>query len=498
MAVPFPPIASWVNGQIKVPLAPLATNALEKTYLTADMVVGTAMTVKSQKGFHVTTNEPLIIGEIGDEITELVETTTSSSPSTITLNSASIFAHKAGTPVYLIKFDQIEFSHSSTLTGSKSVLTANSGLYSIQPDKAEFILDETEFTTGFYFVRFKESVGSTFSDYSDGIEVGVWERNTVGFMITRALRNLGLELSENVTLNDCYEWLTKGMTATQGKLFRWPEHMSYNTIIGQAQRGTQVLAMPTDTYDTETNKSIIGVRIGDNTNLQYLDPVTFDNQMVDVRVTQVRSQASQNDSSLDVDNSYDFFDGSASAPSTASVYVANVKDTFTYTGVTRDDASGGSAAFTGIPTSGEDAIGQTTAVDVYVWQNEREGIPRWFTVRNGNLEWWPLVDGNEDNANIYMDYSKVATTINSDRDVIDYQRFDFLQSFLTWRMWCKGKNNGELDKRSAWYTDYKEELNDAIRTLPPNNLYKQGPKINRMRKHGPFRASLQNIPISDQ
>jgi len=251
--------------------------------------------------------------------------------------------------------------------------------------------------------------------------------------------------------------------------------------------------MPTDAYDTETNKSILAVRVGDNKNLNYLDPVTFDNQMQGVRVTQVRTAASSGDASLAVDNSYDFDDSG-----TLTAYVSGSKDSFKYTGVTRDDASGATAAFTGITTSGDDSIENTLALDTYIWQNEEEGVPLWYTVRNGAIEYWPLVDGNEDNANVYMDYSKVATTINSDRDTIDFQRFDFLQSYLTWRIWCKAKNDGEMDKRSGWYQDYKEELNDAIRTLPPNNLYKTGPKINRMLKGGPRKGSLQNLSVSDQ
>src|SRR3990167_3273298 len=177
----MPPNLVWKNRQLLVQLSPLIDNAIEATFLSADMAVGTVVTVRNQNGFHATTNQPIVIGTLGSEITELVESTTSTAPSTITLASTSVFAHYAGDPVYLIKYNQIEFSHATTLTGSKTVLTANSGLYSITPSKFVFVLDETEFTSGYYFARFKESVGGTFSGYSDGIQYGTWDRASVGY-----------------------------------------------------------------------------------------------------------------------------------------------------------------------------------------------------------------------------------------------------------------------------------------------------------------------------
>jgi len=491
MAVSFKPIVFWENGQLKVPIAPLIDNALETTYLSADMAVGTAMAVKSQKGFHATTNQPIIIGRLGSETTEIVESTTSSAPSTITLASTSVFAHNTGDPVYLIKFNQIEFSHATTLTGSKTALTANSGLYTIQPDKEYFVLDETEFTSGYYFARFKESVGSTFSDYSDAVEFNVQERNSVGYMVKRVLNDLQVSLSEKLTLLDCYEWINSGLKYIQGKLKRWPEHYSYNAVLGQVSRGTNVITMPTDAYDTETNKSIIALRIGDNKQLVYLPPSRFDNEMEGVKVTQVRTEATSGGTTLEIDNSYDFADSGS-----VNIYISGTKYNITYTGVTRSATAG---VLTGVPASGDGSISVTIPVDTYVWQDEDEGLPTFFTVRNGNIEFYPLADGNEDNQNLYGDYTKVVTAVDTDRDTIDYQRYDMVQDYLTWRVKMKTQKNGELDMNDGWFFSFKEKLNDAIRTLPQNNKFPMRPTINRMLKR-PIRniKSLQDINIDDQ
>ena len=63
----------------------------------------------------------------------------------------------------------------------------------------------------------------------------------------------------------------------------------------------------------------------------------------------------------------------------------------------------------------------------------------------------------------------------------------------------KSRNNGNLDIQDGYYTEYKEKLLDAIRTLPQNNLFKFRPTINRMMKRGlDGRADLQRLSIDSQ
>lgn len=423
------------------------------------------------------------------ENAEILTTHSSTAPSgsTVTLASNTVNTHYAGEKVYRIEFNQVEISNATTLTGSKSVVATSA----LSADKQVLAYLDTANSSGYYFGRFKNSVAGTFGSYSDGIAYGSWTRNAVGYIIDRALRDLKLSFSELIDLFDCYEWINEGLEYIQGKLKRWPEHYSYNAVLGQVQRGTNVQAMPTDAYDLETNKSIIGLRIGTDKNLEYLDPKTFDNQLTNVAVTQVTTQATSGQTTLAINNSYDFADSG-----TVSVYISGTKYSITYTGVTRSTTSG---VLTGVPASGAGSITVTIAVNTYVWQNETEGTPIWFTVRNSNIEFWPLADANHDNANMFSDYAKVATKVDSDGDTIDFQRYGMVQSFLTWRMKMKVRNNGDLDMNDGYFMQFKEKLNDAIRTLPQNNVFPTRPNINRMYKRLPLRkADIQDLQIGEQ
>ena len=485
----MPPILRHRNGKLYIDSAQLVSDALQFSYLSEPAVVGDAQVfIQDYTGF--LDNQILLLEDFGSETAEIV--TVNGTPTVNTgcvTDAVLVRSHPVGSKVYILDFNQIELSHATTATGSKTLLTTTlgSGLVTLQADTKIQVYNEAEFTSGYYFARYKHSISGVFSSYSDALVYGGWDKNTVGYMIDRALRDVGEMLSEKVTRFDCYEWINTCLKLIQGKLKRWPEHYSYNAVLGQISRGDNTLTMPTDAYDTETNKSVIAMRVGDGDRLQYLSPSDFDSKMGTALTTQVTTQAVAAQTTLEIDNSYDFEDSG-----TVNVYISGTKYAITYTGVTRSATAG---ILTGVPASGTGSISVTIAVDTNVWQDEVEGIPAYFTVRNGVIETWPLADGSNDNKNLYADYSKVITMCDSDGDTIDAQRFDFVQDNLTWRVKMKARNNGVLDMQDGYYLMYKEKLLDAIRTLPGNNVFRITPSLNRI---GNTRTSLPSrFPPSD-
>lgn len=498
------PSLEHYNSKLRLSNTQLQTDALQSSFLAEPAVAGDAQIfLQDYTGF--LDNQILLIEDFGAETAEIV--TVNGNPTVnggAILDAVLVRPHPVGCKVYILEFDQVEFSHATTVAGSKTTLTTTlgTGLVALQADTKVQIYNETQFSSGYYFARYKHSISGVFSDYTDPLVYGGWTGNTVGYMIERALRDVGEELSTKVTRFDCYEWINTGIRQIQGKLKRWPEHYSYNAVLGQLQRGDNTTAMPTDAYDTETNKSLIALRIGTNGKLVYLSPGDFEELISGVRHTTVTSQATAGQTTLTVDNSYDFDDAGY-----VSVYVNNTKYSIHYTGVTR--GTGGTGILTGIPVAGTGSITVTIPVATDVWQNELEGTPNWFTVRNAQIETWPLVDSAHDNANIYGDYAKVATSVDSDGDVIDLQRFDILQDFLSWRIEAKARNNGVLSmgmyiaKRfvpNSWYAQFQEKLNDAIKTLPSNNTFRIRPSMNRIgnTRSGRSKANIQNLPIDQQ
>lgn len=473
------PLIQHRNRTLHVDQARIADNFLARTNLIADQAAGVGtLTVKDIAAFAV--GKFVWINPYGAN-SEIIAVHAATVPagSTITLAANTAFAHASGEEILYIEFNQIEYNHAATVAGSKTVL-ATSGF--IAREREGKYLDVSQ-TSGYYFARYKNSVATVYSDYSDALPYGGWSANTAGFMIDASMRELGLGFSEKVSITDCLRWIRKGLQDAKGKLKVWPEHFVYDYVAGQIIRGVNEIAMPADIHDGETNRSIESIRFGNREALRYVDPKEFDEYFDGVNRTDVRTQATAAAVTLAINNSYDFEDSG-----TVTVYVSGVKYDITYTGVTRSATVG---VLTGIPAAGAGAITVTIPVGTVVWQGETESIPEVYTVRNGQIEFAPLASGDYDNENVYLDYNATTGTVNSESDAIDFHRFDMIESYLTWRIWCKAENDSKLDETNGYYREYKQYLNDTIRTLPTHK-HKTGPNLNTMARRG-FRRQIRPI-----
>lgn len=478
----MPPFIQHDHRKVLVDLWPVVAESLEETALSANVAAAAStITVDSIDGFAV--DQILLIGELGKEGSEIVKTHASTAPSgsTITLASALSKAHSARTKVYRIEFDAIEISHADTLTGAKSVLATPS----IQADQLKQVYTDTSETSGYYFARYKETVGNTFGSYTDGVPYGGWADTQVGHLFVKSLREMNQELSSIVSTEDLFDWTNDGLRYVQGKLRNYPQYQKLDSIAGQTARGTFITTLPTDVYDKNTNRSIKNIRLGRRgVPLRQLDPGEFENQQAGMVYTQVRTEASATDTTLEIDNSYDYEDSG-----TVSVYISGTKYDITYTGVTRSATAG---VLTGIPSSGDGSITVTIPVDTYVYQNDVEGTPTFATVRNGNIELYPLPDSDSANQNVYLDYFTEADAADSLGDTLDIARYDMMCDYLTWRIKMKKHNNSNLDMQDHWFIMFKEKLNDHIRTVIPLFKRKMAPNINRVRFRG-FRGRTWDI-----
>ena len=194
--------------------------------------------------------------------------------------------------------------------------------------------------------------------------------------------------------------------------------------------------------------------------------------MEGVLVTEVRTQASANDTSLALDNSYDFADSG-----TATVYVSGTRYDLTYTGVTRSTTAG---VLTGIPASGTGSISVTIAVDINVWQNPSEGEPSVFGVWDGSLYIWPLPDANFDNLNLYLDYYTVRTVVNSAGDSIEGSRYDAVKHWLVAEIRAQSNAMGRMDLNDPDWQKFLAIVSDLVRLEVSGQKRKWKPKINRV------------------
>jgi len=440
-----------------------------ETYLTAEAASGAStLTVKSITNFAI--NQVLLVGELGDENSEIIKTHGSTAPSgtTITLVSNLVKTHTPYTKVRVMLYNQVEISHATTTTGTKTVITT----IAIQPESVETRYDDSTYSSGYYFTRFKNDITTTYSDYSDPIPYSGFEQNTVSFAINYALKRNKLKtFTEFIDYEFCIDEVNACLQFITGKLKGWTKLLKTNYIAGQTTRGIHKIALPSDIWENRGIKSILGVRIGTDIDLDPKIISEVEDEMQGVVVTQVRTEATAGQTTLEIDNSYDFEDSGS-----VNVYISGTLYTLTYTGVTRSATAG---VLTGIPASGTGSITVTIPVDTYVWFGEDEGEPECFTVDgDGNLVFWPLCDDSYDNLNIYMDYWTGPTEVDSDADELDVFRDDAVKHWLTWAIRMQLKNDGKRDFTDGDYIQFSQILADYIRNEIPAHRKKRQPKIN--------------------
>lgn len=177
------------------------TADLEKSYLSNPYAVATtSLQVKNADRFAL--NDRLMIGEMGQEKTEVVTCTAPATDgSTITING-TVFSHEADTPVYRLRFDQVKFYRSTTgITGAYSVISTQN----LDVDNANLQTlydDTTGLSTYYYKMTVYHSISTTESAFTDPIPGGGFARNQVGRVIDELLREVGDTTEQHVTRSE--------------------------------------------------------------------------------------------------------------------------------------------------------------------------------------------------------------------------------------------------------------------------------------------------------
>jgi len=469
--------------------------------LNADVVSGVSyISLYSISQFAV--YQVLCIGEIGNEGTEIILTHASTVPNgtTVVLATALTKSHPKDTPVYIFAFDQIEFSHTTTLTGTKTVLGS---VVSIDPEKLQMIYEDTTYTSGYYFTRYKNSITGNFSDYSDPVPYAGFEENTVGYAIDTALSELNASQNEKLTYNMLISWTNQMLRLVRGKLKVWSSSQKFDEEIGNIEMGVRSFAMPSDIYEKNSNKSVLNVRIGNSYPLDYIDRSEYLQATEDATYTEVAEKAAIGQTYLVLDDTSDLDDSGS-----INIYIRGVKHTIEYTAnirysssispsasrsispsISPSSSASASASPSASPSSSPSSSASPSAspsvspsvstentlivasdqitveipVNTPVWQNVEEDYAKYYSIWDGYIYLWPMVTSDYNGQRLIMDYYTEIDSVDSDSDVITGPRFDMLIHYLKFKIRAVTENNGLEDLKDPSYVQFAEILRDAIR-----------------------------------
>jgi len=422
------------------------------------------LTIDSIVGFAI--NQLIVITEPGNEDVEIVKTHAATAPSgnTVTLAAATKFDHSQGMKVYIIDWDQAEFSY-----GTGSVPTVVLGTVNLQVEQLETRYTDSTYSSGNYFIRFKNSITGAFSDYTDPIPWGGFSEDSVGAIIAYALKRNKTEFTDNVDHEFCIAEINACLKIIRGKLKKWHSLQSFDYALGTTSRGVNKFTLPSDMWQY-SNKSVLSVRVGLGMPLSYRDQIEWDEEMAKLAKTTLALNAAIGAVSATLSSTDDFTDS-------GSVMIKG--QVITYTAIDRT-----TKIISGIPASGVGSITANLTAGDAVWQGDyEEGEATIFNVSGGELYIWPMPSASEINRRVILDYWKEAPTVETDGDTIDILRFDMLKYWLTWAIRAQLKNDGMRDAADGDYGLFNEALNDAIKIelRTHGNKYKTRPQLNQIK-----------------
>jgi len=485
-----------------------------RTYLTADIAAGgTANTVANNDGW---TYYDLILAEgFNIENAEIKRVNGIVTAGTTLTSSAWTFAHSINCPLMRVLFDQIEVSGASSLTGVKGGATLIN-ITAAQP-YTDYVLSSALQAYSYIFVRYYNSLASTpfYSDYSDGIATTDLTPKTLGFIKRNAFKNIGEEWGGRFTDEWFYDQVYLGELDVAKSLKRWSWLYSFDYDLGNITEGEWRVALPTDIEDKMTNKSIMGVRIEGDINLDPIDWTEYQNAMNGVHHTPLSSAAAVGDTKLVLTDSRDFEDSGTVYVKTylADVVFSNssgdvVMGTYTSHGLltgdkilvsgctndycntnwtityltantfTLDGASW--ASFTGADVTGDvtpvksktltytgnsrstntttgiTALTVSVAASADIWQNISFGTPLQYAVNNGYLYFDIPPSHNLEGRNIWLDYYTTVTRKDSDGDEVTVNDPSLLVLWIEMAI-KREKSNGELPVTDPSWIAYEQK-----------------------------------------
>jgi hypothetical protein len=336
--------------------------------------------------------------------------------------------------VTVIDYNQVEFSRTTTLTGSKSVLTTKA----ISADRLDTPYTDSTNSTGFAFFRFKNSTSSVFSSYSTGISYAGQGNTSVQDIINKACRDTLVEIggefsTEKMLLddvNDAQDAITD---------FDWKFELVKNDSSITATQYENTYALSGLTYELKfpgISQGIKSVKFSGK-RLDYIDNDEMDNEYQSVIRTTVATQAEVADTSLVLTNTTEL-------PDVGTVYINGLSIAYTANSKTTNTLSGISVS----------TITAILPVASAVWYNINPGLPTKYTIDIDNtIRLNCPVDSDYNGYSMTFEYLKKLTRFTDFASTTEVPFTDIFPDFVKAKIEQRKRNLDNYDKFMKIFND---------------------------------------------
>ena len=444
-----PSIISIVGSTIRI-AHPDISDYIRTYILSAFTAADTTLNVYDNNG--LTDNDYYISGEVADEKTEENDVNgTVTRGTSITVTNTTKFDHGKDAPITKIFERQVAIYGAATDGGTLTAIVEGANSIGIQWNKSFTEYTVTGTTYAYYVVKFYD--GTTYSSASDYILATGLLANSAQVIINEALDMTGEKIEEDDMPK---EYLLTAFRACQDEIVNYTDDKGISkdwtfeliddeTSISVTENENKY-ALSGLTYAMkypDSKNGILTVRLGTKV-LDNIGIDDFDEEMENKIKGVVASAASAGDTTLTLDDTYEFSEE-------GSVYVTGQSAVVTY-----DTNTESTGVLSGIPASGAGAITVTTvAVDATVWQSVTPGAPTQYAISNGSIYLILPPDSDWVNYKLKFRYLKQLTRPTELSDTTEVTFYHIMKHFVA--AWIEEKKGN--DKRADRYmAKFNKEL----------------------------------------
>lgn len=233
-----------------IPVFNPETDDLEKSYLVDNYSENvTAIDIKNNNRF--VANDRIMIGEQGQEKTEVVTVTSVNSNGTDMIIAATKFAHSSNDPVYKLRFDQVKFYRSTAgVSGPYSVISTQD--LDVDNQDLETKYDDVSGLASYYYkFTFYHSVAANESADSDIIAGTGWRREQVGHIIDEILQEVSDPTESNISRSELLGYFNDVNDDLQLDNTKPPVFLKARTTFTRTANQNYI-DYPTDAYGKQT------------------------------------------------------------------------------------------------------------------------------------------------------------------------------------------------------------------------------------------------------
>lgn len=493
------PTGRLVNHVAQCFNAPILKGA-RSTFLAADAAAASStITCRniSSTTIPITIGDYLLIGEFGEETSEIVRVHTSTTPvastGVVTLNANTVRAHTIDDPVYVIPYNQVQFFRASTAVatwqgdyagGTAYVVgdvvlssgtyyinilagtgqtpassptywrAALSGGVDIEADSLYTPYLDVTNTTGQLYFRFLRSTASPvfYSAFSEAIPYTGETRRTISRLWDSVIASR--HEKRTTELEDYLLDQTNNFIDEVEGIRIWDFEVTSESTNNTITTGLERYALPSTIKRDNVTSAIESVYIGTE---KPLIPYTWDEYILDNinrARTELTAAATTSDVTLTVTSTADF-------ATSGTINIGG--DSIDYTGKT-------ATTFTGV--TGIQAAGHSSGATV--WQGVSFGAPTKFAVWNGSLYLNVPPSSTYSGKTVHIWHFRELAKIDSPNDVLTLRFPYLLELYLEskieggWKGDPKGLAKGMKDEFEAKLLRHanKEKIHSRKRLIP--------------------------------